>query len=216
MFASGAVSEAEATTFPIDSAHMAILATSGSAQRRSTRSRGSDTAGGCCSHKIWTAALLDVCWTSLDLRLVAPDIYIAAAHAIADRTVLRRQQPKLELASLTPHPPPYSPEEIHSLQTQVPQRGRQRQYRSRADMLRTAAITGATRRAHRLPTVRLQPFTGLAASPDNQPVTRGAGLAEVNAQAAYVQEDRWVLVDVRAVSDATSWYRWPALIASAR
>ena len=109
---------------------------------------------------------------------------------------------------MTSHPPPYSPEEIHALQTQVSLQACQQGYRSRADTLRTAAITGATRRALRLPTFPLQPFAGLAPSPDDQPVTRAARLAEVNAQAAYVQEDRWVRVDVPAVRDAASREPW--------
>ena len=210
VFAAGAVSEAEAATFRIDSAHMAIPA---------TIQLGSAAVDPFAWKRYpWTAlppevpdrvvALLDVYWAFLALTPVAPDIYIAAAHAIADRTVPRRQQPKSELASLTPPPPPYSPKEIHALQTQVSQRARHRGYRSRADTLRTAAITGATRRALRLPTVPLQPFAGLPPSPDDQPVTRGSRLVEVSAQAAYVQENRWVRVDVRAVSDAASWEPW--------
>ena len=38
-------------------------------------------------------ALLDVNWAFLALTPAASDIYIAAAHAIADRTVPRHQQP---------------------------------------------------------------------------------------------------------------------------
>ena len=153
-------------------------------------------------------ALLDIYWAFLALTPVAPDIYVAAAHAAADRVVPRRQQPESELASLAPHPPPYSLEEIHALQALVSQRARQRGFRSRVDTLQITAITGATRRALRLPTVPLQPFAGLAPRPDAQPATREARLAEVNAQAAYVQEDRWVRVDVQAVSDPASWEPW--------
>ena len=188
VFAAGAVSEAKAVAFPIDSAHMAILASvqlSSEAvdpfawKRYRWRALQPEVLG----HVV---ALLDIYWAFLALTPVAPDIYVAAAHAVADRVVPRRQQPKSELASLAPHPPPYSPEEIHTLQALVSQRARQRGYRSRVDTLQTTAITGATRRALRLPTVPLQPFAGLAPRPDAQPATREARLAEVNAQAAYV------------------------------
>ena len=210
VFAAGAVSEAEAATFPIDSAHMAIPAT--------VQLSSAAVDPFAWKKYRWRAlqpevldrmvALLDVYCAFVALTPVAPDIYRAAAHAIANRTVPRRQQPKWELASLTPHPPPYNQEEIHALQTLVSQRARQRGYRSRAGTLRTAAITGATHRALRLPAVPVQPFAGLAPSPDNQPVTRGSRLANVNAQAVYVQEDRRVRVDIRAVSDAGSWEPW--------
>ena len=204
------MSEAEAVAFPIESAHMAILATvhlSSAAvdpfawKRYCWRALQPDVLERVVAH-------VDIYWAFLALTQVAPDIYIAAAHTVADRVVPRRQPPKSELASLAPHPPRYSPDEIHALQEQVSQRARQRGYRSRADTLRTAAITGATRRALRLPTGPLQPFAGLSPSPDEQPVTPEARLAEVHAQAAYVQEDRWVRVDVQAVRDATSWEPW--------
>ena len=210
VFATGAVSEAEAVAFPIESAHMAILATD------QLSSAAVDPFA--WKRYRWRAlqpevlervvALLDIYWAFLAPTPVDPYIYIAAAHAVADCVVPRRQPPKSELASLAPHPPRYSPDEIHALQEQVSQRARQRGYRSRADTLRTAAITRATRRALRLPTVPLQPFAGLSPSPDEQPVSREARLAEVHAQAAYVQEDRWVRVDIQAVRDATSWEPW--------
>ena len=113
VFAPGAVSEAEAVAFPIDSAHMAILATvrvSSAAvdpfawKRYRFRALQPEVLG----HVV---ALLDIYWAFLALTPGAPDIYLAAAHAVADRVVPRRQQPKLELASLAPHSTLYSPEE---------------------------------------------------------------------------------------------------------
>ena len=124
-------------------------------------------------------ALQDVYLAFMALTPVAPYIYIAASQAIAD-----------------------------PLQTQVSQRARQRGYQSRAGTVRTVAITRATRRALRLPTVPLQPFTGLAPSLDDHLITQGVRLAEVNAQAAYVHEDRWAQVDVQAVCDAVSFEPW--------
>ena len=76
------------------------------------------------------------------------------------------------------------------------------------DTLHTTAITGATRRALCLPTVPLEPFVGLALRPDTQPATHEARLPDVNRQAAYVQKDRWVRVDMQAVSDAALWDPW--------
>ena len=135
VFVSGAVSEAKVVAFPMESADMAILATV----------QLSSTAVDMFAWKqyCWRAlqpeglervvSVLDIYTAFLALTPVAPDMYIAPAHAVAE----------WELASLAPHPPRYSPERIHALQ--VSQRARQRLYRSRADTLRTAAITGATR-----------------------------------------------------------------------
>ena len=196
--------------FPIDCAHTAILATvqlSSAAVEAFAwkRYRWRALQLEVLEHMV---ALLDIYWAFLALTPVGPDIYAAAAHAVANRLVPRHKPPIWELPSLAPDPPPYSSDEIHAPQALVSQRARQQGYRSRVDTLHTTAITGATRRALCLPTVPLQPFVGLAPRPDTQPVTREARLAEVTTQAVYVQEDRWVQVDMQAVSDAALWDPW--------
>ena len=164
-------------------------------------------AGGCGSRGGAAGCLLDL---DLDVALtpVALDIIISAAHAVADRVIPRPKQPHSEIASLAPHTPLYSQDEINARQAQVWKQARKRGCRFKADTLRTAAITRATPWALRLPTVPLQPIADLARSPNEQPITRGARLPEVNAQAAYVQKDRWVWVDVRTVNDAAPWEPW--------
>ena len=212
MLLSGAVSEANATLFLMASAHMAVLAT---VTLRSTtvdpfawkryrwRSLQPPDFARLAPH-------IDVLWAFLAMVLAGPDHFVAAAHLAADAAIPRRRTPRAELESLNPHPPPYFPAALSALTTEITRRAQERGFYSRRATLQAMSITGSTRRALRLPAAPLAPFADLTPSLDVQLPSCVERLAEVARQLRYVQEDRFVRIDLNDLNKSVSrepWFR---------